>query len=104
MLQAVKDQSFSDLNDTISPIETYKNVEPESRPKENKPPKIKEADSSFSDLNQSEDFSDLNTKYERELDPDIESIKSLADPEDPWIRSVMSLSEINPKSEYSVVD
>jgi hypothetical protein len=65
---------------------------------------VEESFSDLNDLNSSSDFSDLNVRYERELEPDLESIKSMADPEDPWLKSIASVSQIAPKSEYSVID
>ena len=52
-------------------------------------------ESSFAELNSEESsFADLNSvddaRYPAELQPDIESIKSMADMDDSWIRSALS--------------
>lgn len=47
-----------------------------------------------------ESFGDINSKYDKELLPDLESIKSMVDPEDLWVKN--SISEIQRvQSEYS---
>ena len=71
----------------------------------------KSYDDSFAELNSEESsFADLNSvdganaRYPAELEPDIESIKSMADPEDSWIKSALSEIQANTHTEYSIID
>lgn len=63
---------------------------------------LNQSSSSFADLNS--EHSDYNSKYPAELEPDIESIRSMADPEDPWVQSALSEIPAKTNTEYSIID
>lgn len=68
---------------------------------ENSFAELNSEESSFADLNS---MDSVNIKYPTDLEPDIESIKSLADPEDSWIKSALSEIAPNTITEYSIID
>lgn len=87
--------SFGDLNESSGQAELLKESVMVPEPEKTDKMDIISLESSFSDL---------NARYDNELEPDLESIKSLVDPDDVWVKN--SISDIGKKlhSEYSVID
>lgn len=55
-------------------------------------------------MNSESSQNDINIKYPSELEPDIESIKSMVDPDDMWVQNALSEIAAKTNTEYSIID